>query len=50
MAISGRKHFFRKIVVPKSPKMARPQGALSSHSPRLPGAEARAGPSQLPSV
>ena len=37
LAISGRKHCFRKIVVPKSPKMARPQDAPSSQSPRLPG-------------
>jgi len=40
LAISGRKHFSRQNVVPKSPKMARPQDALSSYSPRLLGAEA----------
>jgi len=40
LAISGPKHFVTRNVVPKSPKMARPQDALSSDSPRLPGAEA----------
>jgi len=43
LAISGLEHLLRRNVVPKSPKMARPQDALSAYLPRLPGAEAEAG-------
>ncbi len=43
LAISDLEHYFRRNVVPKSPKMARPQDAPSSYSPRLPGAGGEAG-------
>jgi hypothetical protein len=50
LAISGLEHVLKRNVVPKSPKMARPQDVLSSYSPRLPGTETDAGTRPSPTA